>query len=213
MMGTRVVCSPQQGDPFACNLSNVSPAGLNLSSSHSVTKGDKLQIELTAPVPLPPPAPPRLVLSCEVTWQRTSESEVQFGVRWESMRMDAMKDLFRFVYGSFGLRLWEWPEKREHPRVSRKLVCHILDGDKMQVAMLRDLSITGLGLLTLYPMAEGYVGRFRYAVSEDFIVERAARIMRCRKTDEGYDLGVAYAEMTEEERQEVVEALARAVRI
>jgi c-di-GMP-binding flagellar brake protein YcgR len=215
IMAAEVQCILPSAETFSARLTNISPAGFNLLGNHaSLERAQRLVVDITSPVRQPSDPLYNMQVGCEVLWSRPAEAETAFGVRYMPMPAEDMRELVRFVFRNFGIKLWEWPDKREHPRVSRKLVCHIIDAEhRMQIAMLRDISVTGIGLLTNHPIPEGFVARFRFAVGEDMMLERFGKVVRSRKTEEGYDLGIAFLDMDDAKREEILKALQLAVKI
>lgn len=205
-------CATSDGR-FTVRVNSVTLLGAQISAALPVAKGDQVALTLSNHDPsLPRPAVVvHIEMACEVTWCNTHSDGFVAGLRFLYDGAGDMGVFLRFMHEQYGLRLWEWPDKREHPRVSRKLVCYYLDDDGvMQLAMLSDVSVMGLGLVTVQEIPLDTLTRFRFGVSEDMFLERKGRVVRSRKLDRGFDVGVVFVDFTEAERNELSSAVARA---
>jgi hypothetical protein len=212
-----VSCVLPNGKMAMASIKNVTLSGLQMVGRTPYEKGQLLTVSISTkgihggtddPVFL------TLNVRCEILWtRRQGEDEIHFGVRYLPLDRPQTEVLMRFFYQNFRLKLWEWPDKRDSPRVSRKLVCHYKDAEgNLQLCMLRDLSVTGLGLVLVGELPVETETSFRFAVAEDLICERTGRVVRCKKMDKGYDVGVLFGEQSESEREEIMKAIARAAR-
>lgn len=198
---------------FTARVSNVTLLGLQLTTGHSAEKGERLSVTLTNH---DPEGPKQAVVvgiqvASEVTWSKMIGDTFTWGVRFLYQGVQDMAAFVRFMHAEYGVRLWEWPDKRDHPRVSRKLICYYLDGEgTMQLAMLCDLSVTGIGIVTVRDLPLETTTRFRFGVSEQMLLERKGQVVRTRKMERGFDVGVRFIDMTESEQEELERAVARA---
>lgn len=201
---------------FTTRVSNVTLLGLQLTTGHSAEKGDRLSVTLTNH---DPDGPKQAVvmgiqLASEVIWSKMIGDTFTWGIRFLYQGVQDMAAFVRFMHAEYGIRLWEWPDKRHHSRVSCKLICYYLDDDgNMQLAMLCDLSVTGIGLLTVRELPLETTTRFRFGVSEQMLLERKGKVVRTRKMDRGFDVGVRFIDMTDDEQEELARAVARAASV
>lgn len=212
-----VSCALPNGKIAMASIKNVTQSGLQLVGRTAYDKGQQMTVSIsTKGVHEDPDENIFLTLNvtCEVLWTRQqSNDEVHFGVRYMPLDRRQTEVLMRFFFRNFRLKLWEWPDKRDSPRISRKLVCHYRDLDgQMQLCMLRDLSVTGIGLVMVQELPVDTETMFRFAVAEDVICERGGRVVRCKKMEKGFDVGVIFNEQTDVERDEIMKAIARAAR-
>lgn len=208
-----VDCILSPGDVFQAALRNITLSGLQLTGPRLLDKWQRITVCISAREAdaVRPVVVLAIYAECEVVWCREVAGEITVGLRYLPMSTREMQDLMDFIHREYGMKLWEWPDKRETPRVSRKLVCHYYDGAKqLQLAMVRDLSVTGLGLVTMSELAVGSSTRFRFGVSPRLLMERQGRVVRCRRIEKGFDVGVIFDPMKDEEQQELARAVARA---
>ena len=208
-----VDCILSPGDVFQASLRNITLAGLQLTSPRILDKWQRVTVCVSArePDPVRPVVVMAIYIDCEVAWCREVGGEITAGLRYLPMSTREMQHVVDFFHREYGLKLWEWPDKRETPRVSRKLVCHYYDqARQLQLAMIRDLSVTGLGLVTMAELAVGSSTRFRFGVSPHHLMERPGRVVRCRRIEKGFDVGVVFDPMDDAAREELALAVARA---
>ena len=208
-------CVLSPGDAFQATLRAITLTGLQLTGSRPLDKGLRVTVCLSAREPdaWHPVVVTAVYVECEVAWCRNMGDEITLGLRYQPMCTREMVNLVDFVHREYGLKLWEWPDKRTTPRVARNLVCHCYDWRRQTlIAMIRDLSMSGLGLVTVSELKVGSTARFRFGVSSRLILERQGQVVRCRKIEKGFDVGVLFDEMTAEERDELALAVAQAAR-
>lgn len=211
-----VSCVLSNGKISLATVKNVTLSGLQLVGRTPYEKGQQMTVSISTKGVSAVDDVVYLTLNilCEVLWSRQQgEEEIYFGVRFLPLDKRQTEVLMRFFHRSFNVKLWEWPDKRDSPRIQRKLVCHYIDHEgQMQLCMLRDLSVTGLGLVLVKEIPVETDTTFRFAVSEDLICERKGRVVRCRRIDKGFEVGILFDEQTEDEREEIMKAIARAAR-
>lgn len=211
-----VSCVLTNGKISLATIKNVTLSGMQLVGRSTFDKGQLMTVSISTKGVNAADDSVYLTLNtfCEVLWTRQQGTdEIYFGVRFLPLDRTQTEVLMRFFHRSFGIKLWEWPDKRDSPRIGRKLVCHYNDlAGEMQLCMLRDLSVSGLGLVLVKEIPVDTETLFRFAVSEDLICERQGRVVRCRKIDKGFDVGVVFNEQNEAQREELMKAIARAAR-
>lgn len=211
-----VSCVLANGAISVATIKNVTLSGLQLVGKTPFEKGQQMTVSISTRGVNSADDVIYLTLNiqCEVLWsRRQADEDIFFGVRFMPLDRRQTEVLMRFFFRSFNVKLWEWPDKRDSPRIQRKLVCHYTDLEgQMQLCMLRDLSVTGCGLVLVKELPVDTETTFRFAVSEDLICERHGKVVRCRRIDKGFEVGVLFGEQTDDERAEIMKVIARAAR-
>ncbi|MHB2018988.1 MAG: PilZ domain-containing protein [Candidatus Xenobia bacterium] len=154
-----------------------------------------------------------MLITGDVVWCRPGDEEgapYSLGVRYLPMEKQELELVVRFFFEEFGIRLWEWSDKRRHVRVARSVGVSFRDADGVvRSGALRDVSVAGLGVISEQGLPMGHETVFRFTFGEGQEFDCLGRVVRCQKSGRNYDLGVSFERLDDMVRDNLIRAVIR----
>jgi c-di-GMP-binding flagellar brake protein YcgR len=198
--------------PLGCTVRDISISGLCILADRRLGIGQKIFVKLSGAETCDGEdrSADFIIIPGKVTWSRKSGSLYEAGMCFVHLSEVESTRIFVFLLREYGIELAKYPEKRRHLRHDFKVIGEYRIGDgKRRKASLRDISSTGMRLMTEEEIPAGTEIEVSFNLIPNVLVSLEGNVRRCSHNPEegAFDVGIGYESFSPRTEAQVVSGL------